>query len=324
MVPGRFAILVVGTVTVGACSFSRALPATTDGESSAGDAGVDAKTWLDAPPAAACMTDARYVTRPNDTHRYRVTDKAAFDDVADSCARDGAHLATIDDGDENAYVAGLLDDLLWIGFDDLDTESTFRWVARPTAYTNWNTGEPNDFAGNEDCVQLLPTSQSSAHRWNDDSCSKARAGVCECEPDFIAPPVPACRAMPGGETVNGRLYFARSTAATWSAARADCRAMGADLIVPSDQTENAIVAAPNQLHVKTDAWIGVSRTNSSGGAFTPVVGASPFTNWTDEAPHDGAGRDCVALLVASGRWDNQACTTMHPYVCECDPVPPGP
>jgi hypothetical protein len=304
-----------------ACSFSGnaiddSAPAMHDDaavDTGSGDApSIDAKL----PDGAACMTSAAYATRPSHDHRYRATPTGTYDDVSAACAADGAHLAVIDDDDENTYVASLAG-TPYIGLDDLDPEHTFRWTTGATgAFTKWNSFEPNDAGANEDCASILPSSQGL--RWNDETCDKTHAGVCECEPGYVAPPVPTCRTAAGGVSANGRIYFVHTGSASWIAAQDDCAAMGAYLMVPSDDTENNVVNGSGPLHVTFQAWIGLSRI---GNTYTPVNGAPPgYTHWKPQAPYSGEDR-CVVMNV-SGQWENVACTAAHPYVCECDPAPP--
>ena len=42
----------------------------------------------------------------------------------------------------------------WIGLTDYASEGTFRWVEshQTPSYTNWESGEPNNHDGNEDCA----------------------------------------------------------------------------------------------------------------------------------------------------------------------------
>ncbi|UJR83821.1 C-type lectin domain-containing protein [Sandaracinus amylolyticus] len=111
------------------------------------------------------------------THRNYV-DARAF------CAARGYDLVVIDDADENAFVRTEQrtrgNDFL-IGLDDRDTERTFVWVDRRTAWRNgtselfatWASGQPDDFLG-EDCVQMRDNG-----RWNDVDCGDAFRHVCE-------------------------------------------------------------------------------------------------------------------------------------------------
>ena len=49
------------------------------------------------------------------------------------------------------------------------TEGTFLWDdGTPVQLTNWNTGEPNDAGGAEDCIEIIG---SLAGKWNDVPCA---------------------------------------------------------------------------------------------------------------------------------------------------------
>jgi hypothetical protein len=46
-------------------------------------------------------------------------------------------------------------DRFWIGLSTLSTNSGFVWSdGSPVSYTNWNAGEPNNFLGQENCVEM--------------------------------------------------------------------------------------------------------------------------------------------------------------------------
>ena len=47
-------------------------------------------------------------------------------------------------------------------------------------YTNWNPGEPNNLAGNEDCVHFLGA-DSESFTWNDTPCGSKNCFVCEVD-----------------------------------------------------------------------------------------------------------------------------------------------
>jgi len=51
----------------------------------------------------------------------------------------------------------------WMGLTDQDLEGTFKWVTgEPLSYSNWASGEPNDYNGNEDWVEMYDNGT-----WND-------------------------------------------------------------------------------------------------------------------------------------------------------------
>lgn len=95
------------------------------------------------------------------------------------------YLATITSSNENDFVSARLLNAGWMGASDVSTEGTWKWVTGPEngttfcignlscsvqsgQYANWNTGEPNDSGGNEDCGQFLA---GGSGKWNDLPCS---------------------------------------------------------------------------------------------------------------------------------------------------------
>lgn len=95
------------------------------------------------------------------------------------------YLATITSSNENSFVTARLANAGWMGANDAVSEGAWRWVTGPESgtqfwsgasggstvggnYANWNSGEPNDSSGNEDCGQYL---SGGSGKWNDLPCS---------------------------------------------------------------------------------------------------------------------------------------------------------
>lgn len=330
----RLATLVIA-LGAAACKFSQSVAP--DGSTRPGDeAGAPADTaGPEAAPAPPCTTSAAYALS-HGGHTYRVlTQQATYDVQTDACARDGAHLVTIDDAGEDAFVAGAATGG-WIGLDDLTTENArfspdgtatkFAWQVPATgAYTNWNGGEPNDANDAEDCAYQ---DDNQDDRWNDDNCGHTKPAVCECEPDVPAHPHASCLDGPG-TIVDGRKYVAMTAPATWDAARTACRAIGADLFTPSDATENGYIGKFHPLDLETDVWIGL-RDATAVGTFAWDNGSpDDYTNWLAGQPVAQAATTCVTMHESTsasdqsnGKWANASCTESHPFVCECDPWSP--
>ncbi len=112
-----------------------------------------------------------YVTSPNITW-------AAAKTAASNMRYFGlqGYLVTITSAEESAFCASKLLGQGWLGASDEASEGTWRWVAGPEngnvlTYTHWNSGEPNDAGGNEDCAQFLANGL-----WNDLSSTATLAG----------------------------------------------------------------------------------------------------------------------------------------------------
>ena len=91
-------------------------------------------------------------------------------------------LATIKNSYENEIVRRIADQafgggiIIWIGLNDINNEGIFKWAdsSNITNYTNWNSGEPNNYNDNEDCVEM-----NGYGYWNDYPCSSlGRQFVC--------------------------------------------------------------------------------------------------------------------------------------------------
>ena len=103
--------------------------------------------------------------------------RAKWEIALKSCESENAVLVTIDNADENNFVGSLSNSAFWIGLNDISQEGHFVWVSSSrSAYRDWGKHEPNNVA-DEDCVHML--TYESAISWNDLSCNKSLAYVCE-------------------------------------------------------------------------------------------------------------------------------------------------
>lgn len=86
----------------------------------------------------------------------------------------GTHLASIHNANENADAFATFstysssDDWTWIGLTDVICEHVYFWSdGSPSDYENWRGSEPNNYGGNEDCVNLWEDGG-----WNDLRCAR--------------------------------------------------------------------------------------------------------------------------------------------------------
>lgn len=96
-----------------------------------------------------------------------------------SCQAWGGGLAVIDSAEEDEFLGAELEVAFWIGASDRVQEGSMVWNGGAAiTFSHWAEGEPNDYAGREDCVVKTPDGS-----WNDLSCRDRNAYVCERSQD---------------------------------------------------------------------------------------------------------------------------------------------
>jgi len=82
------------------------------------------------------------------------------------------YLATITAADEAQLAGEQASGAGWIGGSDEETDGIWKWKTGPETgtvftYTHWNTGEPNNYGGNEDYAHITAPGVGIAGSWND-------------------------------------------------------------------------------------------------------------------------------------------------------------
>lgn len=88
----------------------------------------------------------------------------------------GQHLASFQNWCQNAAASAVCgENKCWIGATCQDgTWGDWKWSDGTNwSYTEWNSGEPNDWNGAEDCVH-----QHTTGLWNDAGCDSAYYALC--------------------------------------------------------------------------------------------------------------------------------------------------
>ncbi|XP_064101781.1 brevican core protein-like [Macrobrachium nipponense] len=115
------------------------------------------------------------------TYAYRIFDKMkmTYAEAETQCQMDGAKLMPVKNPEEQALLSGqvLYGEGYWIGLTDKESEGRFvDSDGKLPTYTNWDSGQPNNFAKNgedQDCVMLFQK------KWNDNQCSTRLNFVCQ-------------------------------------------------------------------------------------------------------------------------------------------------
>ncbi len=129
-------------------------------------------TWQ-TPEATSCCANCSggdyipgfiYMGEHNGHYYYCSSAPATWESAKDVCTANGGYLAAINDASENSFLANILTiQSAYIGLSDASTEGVFQWCNNePVTYTNWYPGQPNNYNGNQDYVEML-----SDGTWND-------------------------------------------------------------------------------------------------------------------------------------------------------------
>ncbi|MFX0206925.1 MAG: GH25 family lysozyme, partial [Candidatus Hodarchaeota archaeon] len=114
-------------------------------------------------------------------HTYELfSSLKTWDQAKTDCESQGGHLVSITTSGENEFVSNLAgSNKVWIGLTDEISEGNWGWITEENVdYTNWSSGEPNDYGSGEDYGEML-----SDGSWNDNGppewTSITRYYVCE-------------------------------------------------------------------------------------------------------------------------------------------------
>ncbi|XP_061907920.1 galactose-specific lectin nattectin-like [Entelurus aequoreus] len=110
---------------------------------------------------------------------------ATFAEAEAACQAIDGNLASLRNSLENALAYQLVKDAnsgaipdTWIGLFDSVDEGNFFWVdGSKSSFRNFRSGQPDDFEGAEDCVEIHRVEE----RWNDDGCGDSRAYLCSLD-----------------------------------------------------------------------------------------------------------------------------------------------
>lgn len=111
-------------------------------------------------------------------HGYEETPNLTWEEANQYAERFGAFLATVRSKEENKWIDSVFGvKNKWIGINDREKEGEYVWASgEKNAYTNWNTGEPNNYGTGEDYGHIGDNAEG---KWNDINETARFTGIME-------------------------------------------------------------------------------------------------------------------------------------------------
>ncbi|GFS09744.1 macrophage mannose receptor 1 [Elysia marginata] len=209
---------------------------------------------------------------------------------------------------------------------------------------NWNVNEPNDYGGNEACVEMAVRNG----RWNDRHCAVRQGYVCEQPaPGTTRPPSTASSPSPGTSD-NDRpsahwgcpkgfhkladkcygVFGAENEVSrlSWAQANVACGKMGVSaassgLASITSAVENAFVTTLLREH-QVSSWLGLQRAPDGQYRWWDNQDLT-FQHWNRDEPNMPTGQtSCVYMYgpaPVAGKWNDVDCHESAAYVCQVAP-----
>ncbi|XP_038076947.1 macrophage mannose receptor 1-like [Patiria miniata] len=286
-------------------------------------------------PTGYCPKDSvRFLNRCYTFFGKEPDSKLSWRNASLECKKvPGGELATIHSQAVQAKLTSFLEEYkfhIWIGLSDITTNRQFKWIDGTTLdYTNWNSGEPNEYGGQEDCVEMYDH-WNDAGEWNDQNCDTKNGYVCQSKPDPQNDP-PHTPLNPCGINWSywpdeGGCFQILPDPVTFSDAITACQALGnqATLASLNDPYEAAyadglmVQAAANadgSITEEKPLWLGMTYKDASGEYSWLDNWPVFYTRWDTSEPSKGEGEGCV-LMDFNGRWNDTVCTNKFGSLCK--------
>nr|XP_058957414.1 C-type mannose receptor 2-like [Pocillopora verrucosa] len=262
-----------------------------------------------------------------------VSSRVAWQDARQACQRiRGGDLASIHSAAENDFITRHVSGACWIGLNDLRAEGNFQWSDGSSfVYQKYSNKEPNDFYGQEDCIEIRSWLAGS---WNDLNCGIDLCYVCKQTKKTIIPNVNPLEPKPThGRCEDGWMNYEKSCyrsvsdpLLSWQKARDVCRnntSMHGDLVTVNNRQEQVFLNTITR-ETSTDFWIGLNDLISGGIFLWTDNSPRKYTYWNVSEPSNNKeSMDCVLMNPHQdeGRWRTASCNQRNGFICATEALP---
>ncbi|GAA6088916.1 macrophage mannose receptor 1-like [Tachysurus ichikawai] len=194
-------------------------------------------------------------------------------------------LATITTEEENNRVVNLNEqrNFIWIGLNrTIPHVDAWQWSdGEVFDFTNWFPGEPNDFLGHENCVEIIP------NEWNDADCELNNPFICY------------------------RRFILVNEKKTWEEALQHCRTHYSYLVIVDSQTLLDLLKTETEEAQTASVWTGLHFLD---GNWLWVNGA-PLGSLVSLPQCPIQPYSCGAFNINTHIWENRHCNEELHFLC---------
>ncbi|XP_061589669.1 macrophage mannose receptor 1 [Cololabis saira] len=254
------------------------------------------------------------------------------------CKTEQGHLVSFHSQEELSFLTAHMAAQAWVGLNDINVEGQYVYTDGTTAeFIPWGINQPDNWQGDEDCVNIRGSNNHDPGKLNDDFCTATRAYICKKAKGQGPPPHPPTSGPGWNERCGSWMFdpfndfcylFNYLSMRTWAEARADCVNQGGDLVSVTDPFEQAFIQGViQQTPTGISLWMGGHDSVTEGG--WEWIDGSPFRyiRWNAGNPDNYFGEDCLSILINNGYWNDDNCEYKRGYICKRrgnTPEPPPP
>ncbi|KAK1155229.1 macrophage mannose receptor 1-like [Acipenser oxyrinchus oxyrinchus] len=239
-------------------------------------------SWSDVTTKLSLPHDAK---TSNITERYILIEELkTWTEAQQYCKEHHTDLVSIKNTSENEdLVKKAQGKPFWIGL----FNNPWKWSRQGDNYTfhNWNGGEPNNWGGNEKCVEM-----SKSGQWNDIPCTFQLPFCCDGKDPYGS---------------SGQCFYG-NTETTWQEAQSYCRSQGRDLPTIQDQARVSEIISLINSTSKISFWIGLDSDKQNW----------QWSNGDDVIYYHWRPPNLFCASVNSmTEWEGRVCNEINNFMC---------
>ncbi|XP_025108871.1 cell wall protein DAN4-like isoform X3 [Pomacea canaliculata] len=242
-------------------------------------------------------------------------------DAQASCKNSGATLLSLDNLSQLLQIKKEMNRInsnarWWVGLRKVTSDIQWKWLGTNRSFapevTLWNSGEPNNKEGNEDCVEMY-----SSGLLNDLPCDWSHLYICEKHLQHVNDSISSCGN--GWILIADSCYKFSNQATKWTDAQVSCNADGADLL-SLDTTEERlqIIKEIRRINSQATWWVRLRKVLPDvkwKWLEKPPVSAPAVTQWKKGESNGVLSKEDCVEMDSDGLLSEVPCSSSRYYIC---------